>query len=527
MSADNPFSSLVERRHPEYDARLPHWEFLETCYEGGREWFAENVFRYLKEGDKEYADRVERAYRFNHSREVVDLLNKYLFRSEIARNEEDAPASVKAFWKKATRNGASIESYMKRISKMTSIFGRGYVVVDTNAPTGILSVADAKKAGVRAYSYFVKPQDALDMSFDEYGKLNWILIRERHRDDADPMNNSGTVGERYRLWTRTEWMLFVEDATSNKGKKRAQRNRNGEGSRNIVIAGRGAHGLGEVPVLQVDHMDDDNLYYSPALINDISYLDRAVANYLSNLDAIIQDQTFSQLALPAQALMPGDEENVEDRLIEMGTKRLFIYNAEGGVAPTFLSPDPRQAQLIITAIRTIINEIYHTVGMAGERTKQDNSMGVDNSSGVAKAFDFDRVNALLTNKADGLQRIEMGICRLVAKWNGEEIAEEADDLTKYPRNFDVRGLLDEFDIAQRLALIDAPDLVRQHQLTNLVDKLWPTLGKKLKEQLVKQIEQEWPAKDELATEPVAPGAKKPAAEDTKKRPTQGSKQADE
>jgi hypothetical protein len=46
-------------------------------------------------------------------------------------------------------------------------------------------------------------------------------------------------------------------------------------------------------------------------------------------------------------------------------------------------------------ISKIINEIYHSVGLAGERTKEDNSQGIDNSSGVAKAYDFERVNALL------------------------------------------------------------------------------------------------------------------------------------
>jgi hypothetical protein len=43
-------------------------------------------------------------------------------------------------------------------------------------------------------------------------------------------------------------------------------------------------------------------HISTPLIADIAYLDRAAANYLSNLDAIIQDQTFSQLVIPAEAL---------------------------------------------------------------------------------------------------------------------------------------------------------------------------------------------------------------------------------
>jgi hypothetical protein len=50
-------------------------------------------------------------------------------------------------------------------------------------------------------------------------------------------------------------------------------------------------------------------------------------------------------------------------------------------------------------VNKIIGEIYHSVGMAGERTKQDNAMGIDNSSGVAKAYDFERMNAMLATKA--------------------------------------------------------------------------------------------------------------------------------
>ncbi len=92
---------FLERRHPEYAEMLPHWEFLEDCYEGGREWFEKNIFRYIKEGESEYSDRLQRAYRFNHTREVVDLVNKYLFKMEISRSQ-DAPESVKRFWKEAT-----------------------------------------------------------------------------------------------------------------------------------------------------------------------------------------------------------------------------------------------------------------------------------------------------------------------------------------------------------------------------------------------------------------------------------------
>lgn len=485
-SDQKKLKALIERRHPEYDENKNHWEFMEDTYEGGREWFKENIFRYIKEGDTEYADRLARAYRFNHSREVVDLLNKYLFKQVISRNEKDAPESVKKFWKKATRNGLSIKDLARQASKKSSIYGRIGIVIDNTAGMAgpVVSKADEKKKGVRTYAYIVGPEQLLDYAFDEEGALDWILISECSRDDADPIESSGEERERFRLWTKTDWRLFEE---IKEGRKKT-----------VKMVDSGVHALGLVPVVLADNIITDEEYCAPALIDDIAYLDRAVANYLSNLDAIIQDQTFSQLAMPAQNVLPGEDNYT--KLTEMGTKRIFLYDGESNTQPFYLSPDPKQAQMILEVINKIISEIYHTVGLAGERTKQDNSMGIDNSSGVAKAFDFERVNALLAAKADSLEVVENKIAQIVAKWNGEELE---DDIVSYPDNFDTRGLYDEFDIAARLMLIDAPETVRQEQMKSVLDKLFPQLGKALRAKMEKELK-DWPTDPaELTTDPNA------------------------
>jgi hypothetical protein len=468
--------TLIARRHPEYEENVAHWGFMEDTYEGGREWFADNIFKYVKEGEAEFEERVERCYRFNHSREVVDLINKYLFKQHISRNDEDVPESVKAFWKSSTKSGLDINEFARQISKKSSIYGRIGIVVDTTAPQGmVLSKADAKKQGVRTYAYIVSPAQLLDYSYSEEGILQWVLIRECVRDDADPFTSSGDEKYRYRLWTTTDWKLYEE---RKEGRKVV-----------VVLIEQGTHDLGVVPVILADHIIGDEEYSASAMIDDIAYLDRAVANYLSNLDAIIQDQTFSQMAMPAQNLLPGEDSY--NKLVEMGTKRIFLYDGETGNVPFYLSPDPKQAQMILEAINKIISEIYNTVGLAGERTKQDNSMGIDNSSGVAKAFDFERVNALLTSKADSLESIEFKIANLVALWNGEAARMEGKDFVSYPDNFDTRGLYDEFDIAGRLMLVDAPEEIRQEQMKMLVTKLFPQLSEATLTSIESGIE-DWP-----------------------------------
>lgn len=509
---------LIARRHPEYADHLAHWGFLAATYNGGREWFKEHIFRYIKEGDGEYKDRVERAYRFNHTKEVVDLLNKYLFKQHITRNE-GAPESVKAFWKCATKNGLGIRDFSRQVGRKASIYGRIGIVVDNTAKAAVLSKAEEKKLNVRTYAYIVGPEQLLDYSYDEAGELNWVLIAEATRDDEDPMASSGAQRARFRLWTKTSWSLYEEQGKSNK--------------KTVVCVGAGDHDLGEVPVIIHDNIITDEEYVAPALIGEIAYLDRATANYLSNLDAIIQDQTFSQLTMPAQNVLPGDDNY--NAMLKMGTNRVFLYDGEGGNAPAYISPDPKQAQMILAVVNKIISEIYHTVGLAGERTKQDNAVGIDNSSGVAKAYDFERVNALLQAKADSLEVFENKLTRLVAKWNGQEKSVN-EDLVSYPDDFDTRGLYDEFDIAARLMLITAPDTVRREQMGLVIDKLFPQLKKDLKEKMLAELKA-WPidpiqmAADMAAAaapaEPAGTADEKKDAEKPSKSPAgQGSVQKD-
>jgi hypothetical protein len=478
---DQLLLDMVNRRHPLYECKATHWEFVGATYEGGREWFDTNIFKYLREGDKEFAERVARAYRFNHTKQVVDLVDKYLFKVDIARKVVDAPEPIQAFWKRATLTGLDIDTFVKRISTATSQYGRVWIVVDSTADFSlegpVPTRAEEIAQDVRSYAYIATPLDVLDMSYDEMNQLNWILIRELARDDADPLTSSGEYLNRFRLWTRDDWTLY--ELQEIRGKKK------------VVQIGYGVHGLGQVPVFAADHNFSEERYCSPGLIDDIAYLDRANANYLSNLDAVIQDQTFSQLTLPAQGILPG--EDAFSKLQEMGTKRVFLYNGEGGARPEYISPDAKQAELIITAIGKIINEIYHSVGLSAARTKEDNGGGVDNSSGVAKAYDFESINALLAAKATSLELVESRLCELVCLWHGldDEAVEIRGALVRYSREFDVKSLYDEFEIAARLSLLTAPDEVRREQMRTVIDKLFPMASDELKAKFETALN-DWP-----------------------------------
>lgn len=506
-SEQETLRSFYDRRHPMYDEMMDHWRFLDATYKGGRAWFEENLFKYLKEGEKEFSDRKKRAYRFNHTREVVDLVQKYLFKSPVSRNEADAPPEIVSFWKKSMLNGFDINQLMRQTAVKSSIGGRVALVVDNTLDEKIdekgnplpRSVAEAGEA--RIYAYTIPAQDVLDYAWDEDGdgELLWIKLREWVRDDADPLLSSGLVEERIRLWTRDGWMLYRESEEKARiGRKSVYK---------VEELDAGLHNLGVVPVRLVDHTVSSDPYHCPGLIDDVAYLDRAIANYLSNLDAIIQDQTFSQLAIPAQGIQRGDD--VYSKVLDMGTKRIFVYDGGQGssAAPHFLSPDPTQAGVILTVINKIINEIYHTIGLAGERTKEDNAVGIDNSSGVAKAYDFERVNSLLLSKASSCEAAENWLVKMVMMWAGKRDFDEK--LVSYPVTFDVMRLVDDLVTAEALLKIAAPDEMRREQLRSMIDKIFPQLKADIKKRILDDIAK-W-----KSTPDVVPGAQpssgKPAA----------------
>lgn len=478
---------LIDRRHPEYDEKLEHWNFLNETYLGTRDWFGKHIFQFNREGAETYKGRVDRAYRFNHTREVVDLVNKYLFKTPPVRSE-DVIDGLKRFRQCATMSGLELHEFERQVGKASSIFGRCYVVVDNSySGDAPLTLAEERQMQGQLYAYIVHPDQFLDCGYDQSGYYSWVLLQENVRDDSDPFTSSGEVKPQYRLWTKEYWALF---STNKRGK--------------VELIDYREHDLGVVPVLKCDHIESDSKYVVPALIEDIAYLDRAVANYLSNLDQIINDQTFSQLVMPAQGVLNGapaaspkdpddpDHEAERRRIVKLGTSQILLYDGEHGAAPGYIAPDPRQANLILSTIRQIINEIYHTVGLSGERTKQDNSMGIDNSSGVAKAFDFERVNALLSAKANAMQAFSNRLETLVRIYMGEKISigERGVDTVRYPMNFDVRNLIQDLSIAHELALMQAPMEVRKVQMRSIVDKLWPMMAEKDRKIIEKAID-EW------------------------------------
>ena len=202
---------VIQNRHPDYATRTGIWQFFEQSYKGGRAYIDSNLFQYFKEGEDEFAGRKKRAYRENHSKRIVDLINSYLFKEEPVRKTENT--RLKEFHKNVDGQGKSISKFMKTASQWASVFGRVYIMVDKRpVPEGEATgtAKDNLHPKAQPYAYMIFPYNVLDFAVDEQGRYKWALIREDNRDDDDPFASTLEVKTQYRLWYGREWILYDE-----------------------------------------------------------------------------------------------------------------------------------------------------------------------------------------------------------------------------------------------------------------------------------------------------------------------------
>lgn len=490
---------FILRTHPGYDDKLGHWSFCRASYLGGREWFdyesdnapeKPNLFKFYKEGVKEYGDRVDRTYRANHTKRVVDTVNQYLFRTAPVRSSA-ANALIKKFWSNADGKGGSMNRFAKDMDRWMSVYGRIWVGVDRHN-----EIANTRAEERLPYAYIVSPEKVLDFSVsDEDGKLNWILLEEEKRDED--LAGTGGYEDMWRLWTREAWYLI------RKGDKKA-------GEAEYVIDSAEFHDLGVVPFVSISETDD-NKYCSPALVDDIVYMDRTLVNYGSLLDEILYEQTFSTLTLPVEGVVPGSADYT--KIINASKNRLFLYaSTAAGGKPEYISPHVEQANLIVSAMMALKKDIYAVTGTDNDASTQSMSKGKEYASGKVREFDHKQIENILLDKARALELGEERIMTLVLIWMGDKSAVDEGWVT-YPDKFDVRGLAAELDIASVMNELKLPPEMMRRQVKLVAAKSFTRMTDKEKSELDTIIDKWMPGySQEMALKDREVGAKEETAD---------------
>lgn len=368
------------------------------------------IEKFTREHDAKIRMRRAIAYYLNYLAPVVNSHVGPVFSKTTSRDWGSGDELLAAFIEDTDRCGTPMAQFMKSAALTAKLFGTVYIVVDNvTDDEQRVRKSDALSARAFPYAYLVHPKDVINIECSRFGELT----RFRYYDGYDERDSQLT-----REWTRESWAL--EGASS------------GPQS--------GDNPLGRIPVIALHsrravRMEgvSDGWLPQPSEFLSIMKANTRIFNLCSELDEILRNQAFSIFLYPAKD--PGE--------LTVGTDSAIGFDGENvKFAPHFVTPSPDGANLIMQQTDRLIKEIYrmamltHTTGVQ------------ESSSGIAKAWDFEKTNQALADFAMNLQEAECRIVDLFGAWTQAEI----DYICRYPRDFSIMDTQQE--IADTISLLD-------------------------------------------------------------------------
>lgn len=447
---ESAVEKLIKRTHPQVALHAAEWAFLRGAIEGTpAAYVAANLHRYPREAAGIYDARARRAQDL-----CLGLLDTalaayigHLFAEQAVQAEGLGPA-VAEFLAKPSSGEGDARTLARLLSPFILTQGIIWMAVDKPAAAlgdRPLSAQEEAEAGLRPYAYIVHPTHVRDGAWGADGQLLWLLVQEDHRDDADPWASSGETTCRFRLWTREAWAL-IEATEGSDGKK------------TWGITSEGPNPLGLVPFVPftADPVGP-GVFACPGPLAKVAHLDRAALNLSSQLDEVHMMATFPQLAIPMGS-NPTEEDSA--RALTMGLHSVIPFYSEDG-PPRWVVADMAAAQELRQGIADKARQALSVALMDGDVATEGRQ--VQQASGVAKAFDFKKLNGALATISTQMERGIWGIARLAALWQGE-VPPEAPPLD-FPDDFDVRSLAEELQelLGVKAAGIASPTLTKALQ----------------------------------------------------------------
>lgn len=388
--------------------QVDEYTLLSDAYHGkGLFSQGRGIRKHPRESMENYIDRQALAYYLNYTRPIVDATVDPIFRDEVKRDYNDSPF-FNAFLEDVDYSGTKLQEFMRRVAVYAKLYGVAYILVNN---TDTLSETREGNLANREFPFLkeILPQELHSWNMDEHGRLLEISFIKQEKTTA-----SG-IAYVYHRWTTEEWSVHTSS--------------NFQDTDHIIS--QGVHGLGVVPIVQWFGRSTSNTNMKPPS----EFLSIAQTNYslyqlCSWHTQLLRDQGFSILTFP-------DDGNLGDSLT-IGTDNLLTYPSDSSHSPSFIAPDAAPANMLTDQMDRLIQEIYRMSGM-------DSVVGVrEAKSGVAKQWDFERINQRLADFAVQCESAERKIVQLFELWTGES----TDYVAEYPRDFSINDVTESLGQAQ-------------------------------------------------------------------------------
>jgi len=337
------------------------------------------LVRHKRETDDKYERRQRLAVYPNYVKKIVDTWTALLFKRPPRRQLPKDAEEYERFCQSADGSGTYIDDFMRRVFRLSAIYGTVFVVVDKPRGEARTKLEELER-GLFPYASVRLPTQLHSYELDELGRLRAVVFTEKRGKKVY-----------LRRFTPEGWELTTLFGD--------------------VVDG-GEYALGRLPVVAVSLTERlvAGQLVAPPVIWDIARLNFEVYNLISEIREILRNQTFPILILPAT----NPEEENKYRNLTVSTENALLYNPEKGGKPDFIAPPPAPVEAYMEYLKLTIEQIYKAANLEfvlGAQTQR---------SGVALEFEFQNLNAQLAQFAMALEQAEYEIAQLVARWEGRE-----------------------------------------------------------------------------------------------------------
>jgi hypothetical protein len=369
---------------------------LLDSYKGGQAYVDKNyLFQHSLETNNDYTRRKERAFFISHVREIIDILIGYLFNYEIKR---EIPEEINYIYDNIDRS-KSYSSFIQSAAVHSCLYTNAILV---DAPLfnedEVVSLADREALNLRPYAKRYPIFDIRDFSYDENGKLEWMLLDDSYMDSSNPFSKSKEI-ILYSLWqkeTVTRFYYYRDEKDKNEIK--------------FLKEETFTHGLGEVPIVLVAFRDIEDDKFSDSFAENLALLDKVMFNYFSLLDVTLSKNAIKTLIFPSQNNELPKSLKDASKLSQM---LAIPFDSNSSNKPFLLEPQNSDTDGYINVINVLLSEARASVGLTKDAT-------VHGISGKAKEKELERVNVILRQGSVSLENMEKEIIRLFLKWEQKE-----------------------------------------------------------------------------------------------------------
>lgn len=399
-----------------------------------------HLVQHKRETLEKYQSRQELAYFLNYTAPAVNSHVDPIFRQEISRDWTGGKL-WEQFVDDTDNAGTKIQGLAKRAALGAKLFGVNFIVMD-NDPDQPATLAEVIEQRKLPYAFIVEPDRVVDARTDKFGRLTKFSYKEA-KDDAEDDDDYNI-----RTFTATGWYVTDKD-----GKQIAQ----------------GKYGIKRVPVtIWASREMDPAVVFQPSEFASIAKANKAIYQLCSWLDEILQNQAFSVLIYPS----------TEGQSLVIGTNNVLGFSEDASHAPDFIAPPADPAKMITDQIDRLIQEIYRMANLTLVTGVQKQT------SGVAKAWDFERTNQTLSDFAANCQAAEMDMADIFARWTAQDVKYEV----SYPTDFKIVDVADELDNAEKATslqlgstfLVEVAKKVLYAYMPDLDDKTFDAIVEEIK-----------------------------------------------